>query len=391
MLVRSVIPLVVAASILSLPLRADAQLRGMLKRAGAEALAKKGGEKLAGKPAEPAPTTAPTAADAPADPPATSAPTATSPAAAPATPASAPAARADAKPAVSPLEISELNLADRAKQVFAELEMTPAGDWSSLPYIPGKAVAAAKALDEPARVAFVEKLGAAFKALVMSDTFGATYAAYIKERYKAVDHGLKGAVSLEQLQKRSDPASLQLAMKRQVPLLAVQMTANMSAEDIQRALASELPQWRKYADDPKRSGRAKYQRWVRQGDALVALGGSDLVKLRRGYAVLKSEDLEGPNTEEALFAAYDAAVAADEQAAWDQHNLKSKLKQYLTAFVALVPTVDFSAATVQKSGRIRFATPAHEAKGAAWKACFRAGKGPSTAALQLAQVWIKEL
>ena len=296
----------------------------------------------------------------------------------------------DAKPAASPLEISELNLADRAKQVFAELEMTK-GDWAELPYIPNKAVAAAKALDEPARVAFVEKLGAAFKALVMSDTFAATHAAFIKERYKAVDHGLKGAVSMEQLQKRGDMASLQTAMKRQVPVMAVQMTANMSAEDIQRMLASDLQEWRKNADNPKRSDRAKYQRWVRQGDALVALGTSDIVKLRRGYAVIKSEDLEGPNTEDALYAAYDAAIAADEQAAWDQHNLKSVLKQYLTAFVALVPTVDFNAATVQKGGMTRFATPAHEAKGAVWKACFRAGKGPSTAALQVAQGWLKEL
>lgn len=395
MVVRAVVPLVVAVSILSLPLRADAQLRGLLKKAGADALTKKAGEKLAGKPAEPAPATTPATGGAPADSPGTAAPATAAPVAvAPAAPvaaAGAPAVRADAKPAASPLEISELNLADRAKQVFAELETTKAGDWTGLPYLPSKAVAAAKALDEPARLAFVEKLGAAFKALVMSDTFSAAHAAYIKERYKAVDHGIKGAVSMEQLQKRGDMASLQLAMKRQVPVMAVQLTTNMSADDIQRSLTSDVPQWRKYADDPKRSDRAKYQRWVRQGDALVALGSSDLVKLRRGYAVLRSEDLDGPNTEAALFAAYDAAIAADEQAAWDQHNLKATLKQYLTAFVALVPSVDFDAATVQKGGKTRFASPAHEAKGAVWKACFRAGKGPSTAALQVAQTWLKEL
>ena len=104
-------------------------------------------------------------------------------------------------------------------------------------------------------------------------------------------------------------------------------------------------------------------------------------KMRRAYAVLQSIDREGPETEAALYAEAEKARADEEQAAYDKHNLRAVLKSSLQTFATLVPTVDFAAATTQKGGSTVFTNPAYEKKGAVWKACFRAGKAPSQAAL----------
>lgn len=125
--------------------------------------------------------------------------------------------------------------------------------------------------------------------------------------------------------------------------------------------------------------------------ALQALGASDLQELRRGVAVLYSMDRGGPDTEQALYALRDRAEAESEQLAWDQYNLKTVLRTQLTAFVALVPTVDFAAATKEADGRVRFVNPAHEKKGQVWKACFRSGKPVSMRAMEMAQAWLREL
>ena len=87
----------------------------------------------------------------------------------------------------------------------------------------------------------------------------------------------------------------------------------------------------------------------------------------------------------------DRAEAESEQLASVGYNLKSVLRQQLTAFVALVPTVDFAAATKEADGMVRFVNPAQEKKGQVWKACFRAGKAVSMSAMEMAQAWLKEL
>jgi hypothetical protein len=156
-------------------------------------------------------------------------------------------------------------------------------------------------------------------------------------------------------------------------------------------LAGEMGGWTRRADDVKRKDRAKFQKMVRDAQALQALGTSDVQKLRRGMAVLYSMDQDGPDTEQALYALRDRVKAESEQLAWDQYNLKTVLKKQLTTFVALVPTVDFSAATKDDEGMVRFVNPAYEKKGQAWKACFRAGKPVSMRAMEMAQDWLKEL
>ena len=360
------------------PALVHAQFGGLLKKKAAEA--------LKAKPTPPAPKPGPGTT-------ATSDPNAPAAAATSDPKAAATASKSEPKTPASPLDISESDLTSKANQVLRELFPDPdrGGDWEQLPYIGRSVVVAARALDEQARLAFVEKVGGAFKTLVMSDTFAKAHADSIKQEHDAVDHGITGLVSTEELLKRKDLTAFETRTKGQSAVAIVDNLESQDAKTLQVLISQNLDGWTRRADDVKRKDRAKFQRMVRDAQALQALGTSDVQKLRRGVAVLYSMDQGGPDTEEALYALRDRSVAESEQLAWDQYNLKTVLKQQLTAFVALVPTVDYAAATKEADGRVRFVNPAHEKKGQVWKACFRAGKAVSMSAMQMAQAWLKEL
>jgi hypothetical protein len=360
------------------PALVHAQFGGLLKKKAAEA--------LKGKPVPPAPKPGPATVST-SDPKAPAAASTSDPKA-PAT-----ASASEPKAPVSPLDISESDLTDRANQVMRDLFPDPerGGDWDRLPYLRQATVAAAKALDEPARLGFVEKVGGAFKTLVMSDAFAKAHADAIKKEHKAVDHGIKGLVSTEELLKRQDLAAFEARSDGESAAAIVESMEREDARTLQLLISQNLESWTRNAENVKRKDRPKYQKMVRDAQALQALGTSDVEKLRRGVAVLYSMDRDGPDTEQALYALRDRVQRESEQLAWDQHNLKTVLKQQLTAFVALVPTVDFAAATKDEEGMVRFVKPAYEKKGQVWKACFRAGKPVSMRALEMAQAWLKEL
>jgi hypothetical protein len=370
--------LCVLVLLLTAPALVHAQLGGLLKKKAAEA--------LKAKPTPPAPKPGPATVS-------TSDPKA--PAAASTSEPKAPAAASTSEPKApaSPLDISESDLTDRANQVMRDLYPDPdaGGDWDRLPYLRQATVAAAKALDEPARLAFVEKVGGAFKTLVMSDTFAKAHADTIRQEHKAVDHGITGLVSTEELLKRNDMAAFEARSKGESAAAIVDNMESQDAKTLQVLISQNLESWTRNAENVKRKDRAKYQKMVRDAQALQALGTSDVQKLRRGVAVLYSMDQGGPDTEQALYALRDRAKAESEQLAWDQYNLKTVLRKQLTAFVALVPTVDFAAATKDEEGMVRFVNPAYERKGQVWKACFRTGKTISVSAMEMAQAWLKEL
>lgn len=358
------------------PALVHAQFGGLLKKKAAEA--------LKGKPAPPAPkpgpgTTTTGESKAPA----------TTPTGEPTTAATA--SKSEPKAPTSPLDITESDLTSKANQVLRELDPPSHGDWDRLPYIGGSVVAAARALDEQARVAFVEKVGAAFKTIVMSSTFAKAHADAIRQEHNAVDHGITGLVSTEDLLKRKDLTAFEARTRGESAVAIVDNMESQDAKTLQVLISQHLDGWTRRADDVKRKDRAKFQKMVRDAQALQALGTSDVQKLRRGVAVLYSMDQDGPDTEEALYALRDRSKAESEQLAWDQYNLKAVLKQQLTAFVALVPTVDFEAVTKEEDGKVLFVKPAYEKKGQVWKACFRAGKPVSMSAMQMAQAWLKEL
>lgn len=67
------------------------------------------------------------------------------------------------------------------------------------------------------------------------------------------------------------------------------------------------------------------------------------------------------------------------------------LKRGLSTFLAITSGVDYAAELKTENGRKVFANADFEAKPAAWKACFRAGKDTCDAARQVASAWLNEL
>lgn len=361
----------VAAVLLVASSGVDAQLGGLIKKKAAEALKPK-----------PAPTETKPIPKPPPSPAAASTP---------ATPGASTAAKPEAEKPGDPLDVSNLNLNGNVNRYVQEEQPVPEGEWNEMPYFGLATTTALRVLDDDGRVAFIEKTGPMIKAFVQSDAFGKEHAEFIRQRFDAADHGIKGVMGLEDFVKKKDYAGMEAFSNRQSLANIVESAEEQSAADIQRTLGYELESWRRSAQGTTGKSKAKYERFVRDGEALVALGTSDVTKLRRGYAVIRSIDSGGPDTADALYAVYAKAKQEKQQIAWDRHNLRSVLRQQLGAFVAVASTVDFAAETVEKDGREKFVKAAYEKKGAIWKACFRAGQPATTAATQFAQAWLKEL
>ena len=376
---------VLALAIVAASTAADAQVGGLLRKKAGEVLGKK---PEPAKPAPPAPAPTPATETAPASP--APAPAA-SPAPAPAASGNREAAPAAPKTAVDPLDISALPLRQSADQVLRERVIPRAnGDWDQLPYIPGAATAAAYALPDSARVTLVDTVGSALKSLVMSATYLAEHNAFVKAEHQGVDHGLKGVVTFEDAMKKQDLNQMEAISARMRVAMAVDQVNTVPGDALKADLMQSLPNWQKQAANPKNSERAKYQKMVAKAESIATLPPSD-EKFKRGYAVIKSIDADGPDTEDAVYAIHARFKQEQEQAAYDAHSLKGQLKQQLTTFVAIASKVNFKAQTVEKNKKTMFVNPADEKQGAIWKACFRAGEASTAAAVKLARSWLAEL
>lgn len=373
-----VLALVLVAAVASSAV--DAQGLGGLIR-------KKAGEVVGGKKPAPAPTPATTAAPTPD----ATGTTATAPATTGDSPAAPAAAKTAAKAEVSPLETSELPVRRSADMVLrGNVNLRDNGDWDQLPYLPPAAVAAAYALSDAAQVTLVETVGSALKALVTSATFRDEHSKFIAREHQAVDHGLKGVVGIEEAMTKGDMKALEAIQQRQMVALGVDQVLSLPADMRKAEFTRELAQWKTDAANPKRRDQAKFKKMVALAQPLEALAADD-EKFSRGYAVIKSIDNDGPDTEAAVFAIHLRVRQEREQLAYDQHNLPGQLKRQLTTFVAIASKVNFSAPTVEKGGKTVFTNAADERQGALWKACFRAGEAPTAAALKLARAWLTEL
>lgn len=267
-------------------------------------------------------------------------------------------------------------------------------DGPKLPSLGAKYVAAAKALSEPEQVALAKEFAAAARTIMMSPSFQSAHDAYIAKEFKAVNHGIK-ARSVEQAAtqatSKAGVADFELKMKREMAAMYVQMAMETRIDNLKMMFDSDLKNWTARASKAKGSDKAKYSKLSSQAQAIEGLSASDPVKFRRGYAVLKSAEADGLDTEEALFGAQASAQAENEQIMWDKHNLRGALKRVLAQVVAEAPTVDFAAQTVQKNSSRIFVNPSYEKKSLTWKAMYRAGKGPTAAGLEIAKAWLKEL
>jgi hypothetical protein len=189
--------------------------------------------------------------------------------------------------------VDNLSLTSNVNEYVRDEHPVPGPEWSQVPYFGAATRAALIMLDDAGRVALIEKTAPTIKTLVQSDTFAKAHADYIRQQYNAVDHGLKGVMGMDALMKKQDFAGAEAFGKRQTAMIIVDNIEGQKAADIQRALGFELQNWRSAAKQSTGASQAKYQRFVKDGEALVALGTSDEAKLRRGYAVLKSIDVDG--------------------------------------------------------------------------------------------------
>jgi hypothetical protein len=357
----------------------EAQLKGLLRKKAEEAIGKKP------EPAKPAPAPAPTSAPAPT--PATAEPASPSPT--PAATAGRAAAPAAEKKAGSALDVAALPVRQSAVQVLrSQVNLRANGDWDQLPYIPPAATAAAYALGDSARAALVETVGSALKGLVMSAAFLAEHNDFIKSEHQGVDHGIKGVVGIEEAMKKNDLKLLEAIQAREMVAMSVEQVRAVPLDYLKKEFLQELVKWKERAANPKLRDRAKYQKIVAIAQPIEAATDE---KFLRGYAVIKSIDFGGPDTEEAVFAMHARVKQEKEQIAYDSHSLRGQLRQQMTTFVAIASKVNFDAPTVEKGGTTMFVNAADERQGALWKACFRAGEASTAAALKLARAWLTEL
>ena len=372
------VALILALAVLTTSTALDAQVGGLLRKKAGEVLGKKP------EPARPAPP-APAAEPAPATPPAAS------PAPAPAATGNSTAAPAAPAKSGSALEMSALPLQAAANQVLRDrMSARSNGDWNQLPYIPAAATAAAYGLSDSARVTLVETVGAAVKTLVTSAAYVSEHDNFIKAEHQGVNHGLTGIVSIEEMTRKMDLKGIEAYQSRMMVAMTVDQVKTMPGDLLKTDLMESLPNWKQRAADPKNSERAKYQKMVARTESIATLPASD-EKFKRGYAVIKSIDADGPDTEDAVYAMHARFKQEQEQAKYDAHSLKGQLKQQLTTFIAIASKVNFNAPTVEKNKKTIFVNAADERQGAIWKGCFRAGEPATAAAVKLAKAWLAEL
>ena len=376
--------LILALSMLTVATTVDAQVGGLLRKKAGEVLGKKP------EPAKPAPAPTPTSAPAPVTETAAPAPAIAAPAATP-TATSTRETTPAPKAAGSALDMSALPLKQSASEVLrGRVDERSNGDWRQLPAIPDAAVAAAYGLNDSARAKLVETIGATLKTLVMSAAYLAEHDAYIKNEHQGVDHGIKGVATVEEAVKKNDLKQVEAIEAAMMASMVVDQVKTMPPDMLKADLMENLPKWKQQAANPKNSQRSKYQKMVAKAQSIETLAASD-EKFLRGYAVIKSIDSDGPDTEDAVYAMHDRFKLEQEQAAYDTYSLKGRLRQQLTNFVAIASTVKFNAPTVEKNKKTMFVNAADEKQGAIWKACFRAGEASTTAAVKLARAWLTEL
>ena len=242
------------------------------------------------------------------------------------------------------------------------------------------------AMNDSARAAVVRELGLAAKAFVMSPAFQASYDAYIKNAYRAVNHGI-AAPSGQAAQKGGQNFmrdSFRQSVTQRLPSIANfdKSTIEMMAGVDEGMVDMSNPQ-----TPAEKAGVAKAKTMLAEAKKLAA---TDIAKARETYkaalmtaAGLKDEAEAKSSAEE--------DKRREEQRNYNDLLLRPRLKKRLAEFAALVKTVDFNAATTVKNNKIVFVNPAYERRDSLWKKLFRLGPGGANAAAQVAQQWAAEL
>jgi hypothetical protein len=252
-------------------------------------------------------------------------------------------------------------------------------------------------MNDAARAALVRDCGLAAKALVMSPAFRAGYDAYIKNAYRAVDHGISTTASAPEASNRKGGAAA-----------ARPPGDNMMRDMYRKGVVERLPSVAKYDKDTigimakvdtgmmdssnpatpaEKAAVVKAKAML--GEAMT-LAATDIAKARETYkaALMTAAGLQD---EAQAKASAEDDRRKEEQDNYNRMRLQPNLKKKLLAFVSTVKTVDFQAATTMKGGKRVFVNPAYERRDDLWKLLYRLGPGGANAAAQVAQQWAAEL
>ncbi|GEM_PF-3100987 len=239
------------------------------------------------------------------------------------------------------------------------------------------------------RVVLMRELSGAAKTYAMAPGFEKTYDEWIRQRFNAVNHGIKVDPQAE-----SQAIVQEGAMEKMMAQVAAQAAAEymkMPMQSLEFLFPNDLKNWQE-SDDPN------HRKLAARAKAIAPLMKSSPEEFKKQYAILKSVEMGGPDTLAGIETAKTAGAQSQadsqkkqEQRAYDEHRLRPTLKKRLGEFVAMAKTVDFGAQTATKNGKIVFVNPAYERKPRAWKQMFRLGKEPVPAAVSAAEGWMREL
>jgi len=152
-----------------------------------------------------------------------------------------------------------------------------------------------------------------------------------------------------------------------------------------------LSDWERQSKSTNAQTAANGRNLYSKAKVLQPLIASNPEQFKRGYVVLKSIDMGGAGDLASLESSGNRVRQEQEQENWNKHNLRAVLKVKLNGFIQIASTVDFAAQTVQQGRVVKFVNPAYQGKPDIWKACYRAGRAPTAAAIEFARGWAKEL
>jgi hypothetical protein len=279
--------------------------------------------------------------------------------------------------------LSDAEAQNVAKNFFGSSSLSLPGPY----FLKGPMAAQWKTKAPAERAQAVREMALYAKRMVSSPAFAATYNAWIKERYHAVDHGI--SLDSRAANISADPQAYMKQMQNTLAAGISESFSQMPAATLKMLFDQDLKNWQNNKDRARLYARAQQ---------IAPMLTSNPEEFKKQYILLKSSEMGGPDSAAGLEAARADAQkmkadqkAREEQQAWNDHKLSVELKRRLTEFVTLARTVDFTVQTRSQNGKLTFVNPEYERKPDNWKKLYRLGKEPTQAMLSVAEGWLKEL
>ena len=245
-----------------------------------------------------------------------------------------------------------------------------------------------RALDETARANFIREALPAVKSVVMSAEYSKLHEEYIRTHHQAVNHGLKSQTAPTT---EKDINAHVAAAQNQMAAVMATVVQQAGPAGAKMLFDQDMESWKQRAADKTDDERGKYQKLLARARQIEPLQTSNPAEFVKQYSLMKHVEFGGSGDANAVSAVNDNTKKQQEQAGWDQYNLKTLLKKRLTEFVAVATTVDFAAQTTGAGAMRKFVKPEYERKPSEWKTLYCLGKAPTMAGVDFARQWLKEL